>query len=74
MTTAAVFRRPRRTLAVETGDMKMRVLLGGLIGAGIGFLVGYFGRCTSGACPLTGNPYISTILGALLGALIATGK
>ena len=51
-----------------------RVITGAIIGGGIGFLVGYFGKCASGTCPLTGNPIVSTIIGALLGALIATGK
>jgi hypothetical protein len=27
--------------------------------------------CRTGACPLTSNPWISTLYGALLGALIA---
>jgi len=49
----------------------MKVLLGIIIGGGLGFLVGYCGRCSSGACPLTGNPYVSTVVGAILGALIA---
>ncbi|MCX6339953.1 MAG: DUF6132 family protein [Candidatus Aureabacteria bacterium] len=49
----------------------MRILLGVIIGGGLGFLVGYFGRCASGACPLTSNPYVSTVVGAILGALIA---
>jgi hypothetical protein len=52
----------------------MRIIIGALIGGGIGFLVGYLGKCTSGTCPLTGNPIISTIIGALLGALMAAGK
>jgi hypothetical protein len=53
---------------------KMRIIIGVLVGGSIGFLVGYVGKCSSGACPLTGNPIISTIIGALLGALIAAGK
>jgi presenilin-like A22 family membrane protease len=52
----------------------MKIVLGALIGGIVGFAVGYFGKCTSGACPLTGNPLISTIIGALIGALIATAK
>lgn len=51
----------------------MRIIIGVLVGGGIGFAVGYFGRCVTGTCPLTGNPYVSTIFGALLGALIAAG-
>jgi hypothetical protein len=54
--------------------VKMRIIIGALIGGGIGFLVGYLGKCASGTCPLTGNPIISTIIGAVLGALIAAGK
>jgi tetrahydromethanopterin S-methyltransferase subunit C len=54
--------------------VKMRIIIGALIGGGIGFLVGYFGKCTSGTCPLTSNPIVSTIIGAVLGALIAAGK
>lgn len=52
----------------------MRIILGTLIGAGIGVLIGYFGRCTSGMCPLTSNPKISTLIGALMGALMFVGK
>lgn len=52
----------------------MKIILGVLIGGAVGFVVGYFGKCASGTCPLTGNPIISTIIGALLGALIAAGR
>ena len=54
--------------------IKMRIIIGIVIGGVIGFGVGYLGKCTTGTCPLTGNPIISTIIGALLGALIASGK
>ena len=30
----------------------MKILLGILIGGAIGFIIGYFGKCASGACPL----------------------
>jgi len=52
----------------------VKIVIGILVGGGIGFLIGYFGRCASGVCPLTSNPYISTIIGALVGLLIAIGK
>lgn len=52
----------------------MRIFLGVVIGGAIGFGVGYFGRCTSGACPLTSNPVTSTIIGALIGAMISMVK
>ncbi|MBU2540880.1 MAG: YtxH domain-containing protein [Candidatus Omnitrophica bacterium] len=46
-------------------------IIGIAIGAFLGFLLGYFGKCSTGVCPLTSNKYISTIYGALLGFLIA---
>jgi len=44
------------------------VLIGGIIGAGLG----YFGKCSSGTCPLTANPYRGAIYGAVVGALLAS--
>lgn len=52
----------------------MKIVLGIIIGGAIGFAIGYFGRCVSGACPLTSNPFISTIVGALIGAMITMIK
>ncbi len=46
------------------------MLLGVIIGGAIGFGIGYFGKCTSGACPLTSNPALSTIIGAAIGLMI----
>ena len=48
----------------------MKLALGIVIGGVIGFIIGYVGKCASGMCPLTSNPIISTIIGALLGAII----
>jgi hypothetical protein len=42
------------------------VIAAGAIG---GFAYYYFIGCTSGACPITSNPYISTSYGALIGGL-----
>lgn len=47
--------------------MLLGALLGGLAGYGWHRLVG----CSTGACPLTANPYISTFYGAALGALMS---
>jgi len=44
------------------------VVVGGIIGA----VLGYFGKCSSGACPLTANPYRGAIYGAVMGALLAS--
>ena len=52
--------------------MILRITIGIIAGGAIGFgwykLVG----CSTGTCPLTSNPVISTIYGAVLGVLIAT--
>ncbi len=51
--------------------MILRLVIGGILGGVLGFgwyrLVG----CSTGTCPLTSNPYISTIYGMALGALVA---
>ncbi len=50
----------------------MRVLIGILIGCLLGF--GYYKLvgCPTGGCPITSNPWTSTLYGALMGLLIAT--
>jgi len=52
--------------------MIVRILLGVLIGGLIGAVLGYFGKCSSGSCPLTANPYRGAIYGAVMGALLAS--
>ncbi len=42
-----------------------------IIGAAGGFLYYKFIGCASGACPITSNPWSSTIYGAVLGLLFA---
>lgn len=49
--------------------MWMRVLIGGGIGLLAGSLLGYFGKCSSGACPLTANPYRGAMFGLIIGVL-----
>ena len=46
-------------------------IIGGAIGAAFGF--GYYKvvGCASGTCPLTSNPWISTLFGMFVGGLIA---
>ncbi len=42
-----------------------------LIGGAFGALLGYFGKCSSGTCPLTANPYRGAFIGALMGGVLA---
>jgi thioredoxin 1 len=52
--------------------MIARILLGVVIGGAIGAVLGYFGKCSSGSCPLTANPYRGAIYGAVMGALLVS--
>ena len=52
--------------------MIAKILLGVLIGGSIGAVLGYFGKCSSGTCPLTANPYRGAIYGAVMGALLVS--
>ncbi len=54
--------------------MILRIIFGMIVGGSLGFgwykLVG----CPAGTCPLTRNPFTSTIYGATLGVLLATSS
>lgn len=52
--------------------MTLKIILGVVLGGGLGFAYYWFIGCATGTCPLTSNPYISTISGAVIGVLIAT--
>ncbi len=52
--------------------MMLRLMLGAIIGGGLGFAYYKFVGCSTGACPLTSNPIISTIYGSVVGALLAS--
>ena len=45
------------------------VVIGGLLGYGVYRFIG----CSSGACPITSNPWVSTIVGMAIGGLSASG-
>ena len=51
--------------------MIKRVILGVVIGAGVGIMIGYFGKCSSGTCPLTSTPYRAAMYGAVWGLIFA---
>mgnify|MGYP001553608961 FL=1 len=42
-----------------------------LIGAGAGAILGYFGRCTSGTCPLTSTWWRGALYGGFIGLTVA---
>jgi hypothetical protein len=41
-----------------------------LLGAAGGYAYYYYIGCASGACPISSNPYISTVYGSVIGALL----
>ncbi len=52
--------------------MFLRLLAGAIIGAAFGGLMGYFGKCTTGACPLTANPWRGAFFGLVIGVMLAS--
>ncbi len=42
-----------------------------IIGGSLGALMGYFGKCSSGTCPLTANPFRGAVYGMVMGLLFA---
>jgi hypothetical protein len=52
--------------------MLVRIIIGVVAGGALGFAYYKFVGCSTGTCPLTSNPWISSIYGAVLGALLAT--
>lgn len=53
--------------------MTLRLTLFVLVGAVLGFGYHRLVGCRTGACPITANPYISTVYGALMGYLVSGG-
>ncbi len=49
--------------------MTVKLIIGTLVGGALGFAAYWFIGCTSGTCPLTSNPWVSTFLGLALGAM-----
>jgi hypothetical protein len=52
----------------------IRMVIGGLIGATIGFTMYKVVGCRTGACPLTGNPVVAMFLWGMMGALLGAVK
>jgi hypothetical protein len=54
--------------------MMMRLVIGVVLGGLAGFAVYYFIGCKSGTCPITANPWMSTLFGMIFGALLSSAK
>ena len=51
--------------------MLVRSFIGAVIGGLVGYALYRFVGCSSGACPITSNPWASTIIGMIVGTLVA---
>ncbi len=47
----------------------MKLIIASILGGILGFAYYKIVGCRSGVCPITSNPYISIVFGALLGAM-----
>jgi len=51
--------------------MLIRLVAGAVLGGVAGYGLYRFVGCSTGTCPITANPWVSTIYGVLLGLVIA---
>jgi hypothetical protein len=58
---------------IRTSALATRVLYV-LFGGAAGLAYQHFVGCRSGTCPITSNPYISILYGAVLGYLFSSGR
>jgi high-affinity Fe2+/Pb2+ permease len=49
--------------------MMARLVIGVVVGGILGYCLYRFVGCSSGACPITSNPWVSTIVGMVIGGL-----
>jgi uncharacterized protein YcfJ len=54
--------------------MWIKLIAGVGIGAVAGGLLGYFGQCTSGTCPLTATWWRGAIFGGFMGLVLMFGS
>lgn len=52
----------------------LKIVLTVAIGAGLGALLGYFGQCSSGTCPLTSTWWRGALYGGFLSLLFVLGS
>lgn len=53
--------------------MILRVVLSVAVGSVLGYAYHRFIGCRTGACPITANPWASTLYGAVMGLLLSGG-
>jgi hypothetical protein len=53
--------------------MIIRAIIGVVVGGVLGYAVYRLVGCSSGACPITSSPWVSTIVGMIVGGLSAGG-
>jgi hypothetical protein len=54
--------------------MILRIAAGAVVGGAVGFGIYKFVGCSSGACPITSNPWISTIYGIVMGIVFSGAR
>jgi hypothetical protein len=52
----------------------VKMIIGAVIGAAVGYAMYRFTGCRTGACPLSANPYIAMLVWGAMGALVMAGK
>lgn len=58
----------------STHHMDAHSLFVTAVGAALGFGYHRVVGCSSGACPITANPYLSTLYGALMGLFVSGAR
>lgn len=53
-----------------TFETTLRIILGIVLGGAAGFAYYKLVGCSTGSCPLTSNPWITTLYGAAMGLLV----
>lgn len=53
--------------------MTLRTVIGIVVGAVLGLAYQRFIGCRTGTCPITANPWVSTLYGATMGFLLSGG-
>ncbi|MCL4510719.1 MAG: DUF6132 family protein [Bacteroidetes bacterium] len=57
-----------------TGRKNLTKVLFVVVGAIAGYAYYHFIGCATGTCPITGNPYVSTMYGGLMGFTLGMVK